>query len=142
MRPLLKERSSPNLFLMPQSDPTTGKRVSGRRSQRLLLRVPVEAQRKQGSDSTPENTETLAVNAHGALILLVPPVEEGDRVSLKNKMTGEEQLCSVVYLGLIEAGRLQVGIEFTQPSPQFWQVVFPPEDWNTSTKNIRPEAKI
>jgi hypothetical protein len=128
---------------MAQTEPTTSKRSSGRRSQRLLLRVPVEAQRKlEGSSPAPENTETLAVNAHGALILLVPPVEEGDSVSLKNKMTGEEQLCSVVYLGLIEAGRLQVGIEFTKPSPQFWQVVFPPEDWNTSTKTVRPDPKI
>jgi hypothetical protein len=128
---------------MAPSEPTTVKRVSQRRSQRLLLRVPVETQRQlEGSAAAPEATETLAVNAHGALILLVPPVEEGDRVSLKNKMTGEQQLCSVVYLGLIESGRLQVGIEFAQPSPQFWQVAFPPEDWISSTKSVRPDPKI
>jgi hypothetical protein len=104
--------------------------------------VPVEAQRRvAGSDRPAETTETLAVNAHGALILLAPPVEEGDRVSLKNKMTGEELDCSVVYLGLIEGGRLQVGIEFTKPSPQFWQIAFPPEDWSASARGVRPEPK-
>lgn len=127
---------------MVQPDPAAGKRASQRRSQRLLLRVPVEAQRLvPGSERPIETTETLAVNAHGALILLAPPVEEGDRVSLKNKMTGEELQCNVVYLGLIEGGRLQVGIEFTTPSPQFWQIAFPPEDWNASAKVTRPDLK-
>jgi hypothetical protein len=129
---------------MAQTEQTTsGKRPPQRRSQRLLLRVPVEAQRQlKGADLPAEATETLAVNAHGALILLAPPVEEGDSVSLKNKMTGETLQCNVVYLGLIEAGRLQVGIEFTKPSPQFWQVVFPPEDWSASTKGIRSDVKV
>ena len=128
---------------MGPSELNTGKKPPQRRSQRLLLRVPVEAQRQlTGQERPPEMTETLAVNAHGALILLAPPVEEGDRVSLKNKMTGEELLCSVVYLGLIEGGRLQVGIEFTKPSPQFWQVAFPPEDWNAPSKGTRPDTKV
>jgi hypothetical protein len=126
------------LLQMVQSEPTVGKRPPHRRSQRLLLRVPVVAQR-QGAGTPPamENTETLAINAHGALILLVPPVEEGDRLSVKNTMTGEERVCSVVYLGQPEGGRVQVGIEFTDPSPKFWQVVFPPEDWGSAAKTPR-----
>jgi len=127
--------------MMSQSEPATGKRPPHRRSQRLLLRVPVVAHRQSESTPAAETTETLAVNAHGALILLAPPVEEGERVSVKNTMTGEERMCNVVYLGLIESGRLQVGIEFTDPSPQFWQVAFPPEDWGSSAKSSRPEVK-
>ena len=136
---MLKNPSSLNLFMMSQTEPLVGKRVSQRRSQRLLLRVPVVAQRQsKGAALAPETTETLAVNAHGALILLAPPAEEGEQLSVKNIKTDEEQICRVVYLGQIEGGRLQVGIEFKTPAPQFWRVSFPPEDWGPSTKGTAP----
>jgi hypothetical protein len=126
---------------MPQPDPNAKKGISQRRSQRLLLRVQVVAERRAGQpDSKPEPTETLAVNAHGALILLVPPVNDTEQILIKNARTSEEQLCRVVYQGLTEAGRLQVGVEFLTPSPNFWRVSFPPEDWASYGKDARPAA--
>jgi len=127
---------------MPQPDQNAKKNISQRRSQRLLLRVQVVAQRRAGQpNSKAETTETLAVNAHGALILLAPPVEEIEQILITNTRTKEEQMCRVVYLGLTEAGRLQVGVEFTSPSPNFWRVAFPPEDWASYGKETRPGAK-
>jgi hypothetical protein len=35
----------------------------------------------------------------------------------------------VVYLGTSQAGKTQMGIEFSQPSTRFWQIDFPPDDW-------------
>jgi hypothetical protein len=128
---------------MPPTEVTTTKKVAQRRSQRLLLRVQVLAEREaKDGQSAKEDTETLAVNAHGALILLKPPVDESEQISLTNKKTGELQKCRVVYLGQMESGRIQVGVEFTQPSPQFWRIVFPPEDWGAFGKDARPPAKI
>lgn len=127
---------------MAQTEPTPHRKIPQRRSQRLLLRVHIVAHRRSGQpDSKPEPTETLAVNAHGALILLTPPVEEIEQILIKNPKTNEEQLCRVVYQGLTETGRLQVGIEFTSPSPNFWRVTFPPEDWASFSKDTRPAAK-
>lgn len=127
--------------MAPPESPSGNKKNPQRRSQRLLLRVAVIATRQpEGPKSKPEETETLAVNAHGALILLAPPVEEGEQFLIKNVRTEEEQLSKVVYLGLTEGGRLQVGIEFTSPAPEFWRVVFPPEDWG-SPKEPRPAPK-
>jgi hypothetical protein len=127
---------------MPPTEPTPNRKISQRRSQRLLLRVHIVAHRRAGQpDSKPEPTETLAVNAHGALILLTPPVEEIEQILIKNPSTNEEQLCRVVYQGLMEADRLQVGLEFTSPSPNFWRVSFPPEDWASYSKDTRPAAK-
>jgi hypothetical protein len=127
---------------MPQPDQNARKGISQRRSQRLLLRVQVVAERRAGQPSTKsEPTETLAVNAHGALILLTPPVEDVEQILIKNARTSEEQMCRVVYQGLTEAGRLQVGVEFLTPSPNFWRVSFPPEDWATSIKDARPGFK-
>jgi hypothetical protein len=52
------------------------------------------------------------------------------------------QACKVVYLGSTESGKVQVGVEFLQPAPQFWRIVFPPEDWASSTKETRAPTKI
>jgi hypothetical protein len=75
------------------------------------------------------------------LILLTPPVADTEQILIKNPKTEEEQLCRVVFQGLTEAGRLQVGVEFTEPSPNFWRVSFPPEDWGVTNKDARPGTK-
>jgi hypothetical protein len=128
---------------MPIADTVVNKKAAQRRSQRLLLRVQVLAERgDEKGQSGNEDTETLAINAHGALILLKPPVQENEQISLKNKKTGESQACRVVYLGQTESGRIQVGVEFKTPAPQFWRIVFPPEDWAASSREVRVPTKI
>ena len=109
-----------------------------RRSQRVLMQVGIRVRGKdaQGMDFE-EGTETLAINAHGALILLTARVISGGVVHMKHNKTGEEQECHVAFLGPVRSGRAEIGVEFTTPSPNFWRVAFPPEDW--SPKN--PEAR-
>jgi len=127
---------------MPQPDQTAKKGISQRRSQRLLLRIQVIAERRSGQpDTKSESTETLAVNAHGALLLLAPPVDDLEQILIKNSRTNESQLCRVVYQGQLEGGRIQVGVEFITPSPNFWRVSFPPEDWASYGRETRPASK-
>jgi hypothetical protein len=76
-----------------------------------------------------EETHTLIVNLHGALILLAGKVIRGQKLRMKNRATQEEQLCQVASLGSKADGKTQVGVEFLKPSPDFWQISFPPEDW-------------
>jgi hypothetical protein len=77
-----------------------------------------------------EETQTLIVNLHGALVLLAAKVGKGQMLHLKNRSTHEEQLCRVASLGPSSGGKTQVGVEFLKPSPDFWRISFPPEDWN------------
>lgn len=109
-----------------------------RRSQRVLMQVGIRVRGKdaQGKDFE-EGTETLAINAHGALVLLNARVISGGVVHMKHNKTEEEQECHVAFLGPVRSGRAEIGVEFTTPSPNFWRVAFPPEDW--SPKN--PEAR-
>ena len=109
-----------------------------RRSQRVLMQVGVRIRGKdtQGKDFE-ESTETLAINAHGALVLLSARVISGSVVHMKHNKTEEEQECHVAFLGPVRSGRAEIGLEFSQPRPTFWRVAFPPEDW--SPKN--PEAR-
>jgi hypothetical protein len=84
-----------------------------------------------------ENTETLAINAHGALVLLGARLTSGSKVQMKHNKTEEEQECHVAFLGPVRSGRAEIGLEFSAPRPAFWRVAFPPEDWSPK----HPEAR-
>jgi len=120
---------------VPQTPTNTGTK---RRSQRVLMQVGVRIRGKdaQGKDFE-EDTETLAINAHGALVLLSARLISGSVVYMKHNRTEEDQECHVAFLGPVRGGKAEIGLEFSQPRPTFWRVAFPPEDW--SPKN--PEAR-
>jgi PilZ domain len=101
-----------------------------RRSQRVLLRIPI-AVIATGPDKkmAREQTFTSVVNAHGALIALDLPVRLGQVVILQNPETNEEQSCRVVRVSPGREGKPEVGLEFLKPSPNFWRIAFPPSDW-------------
>jgi len=109
-----------------------------RRSQRVLMQVGIRISGKdsQGNDFE-EFTETLAINAHGALVLLAARVTSGSAVHVRHNKTEEEQECHVVFLGPVRGGKADIGLEFTAPRPTFWRVAFPPEDWTPRS----PEAR-
>ncbi|MCL4522585.1 MAG: alcohol dehydrogenase catalytic domain-containing protein [Acidobacteria bacterium] len=102
-----------------------------RRSQRLLVRVAVIV---IGTDregkSFGEVTHTMVINAHGALVELKAELLDGQRVLLRNKQSGERQSCRVVWFRKAEQGVNHAGLEFTAAAPHFWQVDFPPDDWD------------
>lgn len=114
---------------------TTGAR---RRSQRVLMQIAV---RIRGNDAQgqaiEEETETLAINAHGALILLQARFTSGSKVLLQHKRTQEEEECHVVFLGPVRSGKAEIGLEFSSPHPKFWRVAFPPEDWTPKHPDAR-----
>jgi hypothetical protein len=101
-----------------------------RRSTRVLLNVPilVTGKTSEGEDFTTD-AHTLVVNAHGALISLAEQITLGEKITVRNKSTHESRDCGVVYVGTARGGRAQMGIEFLRPSPSFWQIDFPPDDW-------------
>jgi len=84
-----------------------------------------------------EETATLAINAHGALVMIAARITSGSKVFLQHNATKEEQECHVVFLGPVRAGKAEVGLEFSVASPAFWRVSFPPEDWTPR----HPEAR-
>jgi hypothetical protein len=123
---------------MAQATNTTPNTGARRRSQRVLMQVAV---RIRGNDAQgtkiEEETETLAINAHGALVLLAARLISGSKILLQHKKTQEEHECHVAFLGPVRSGKAEIGLEFTTPHPTFWRVAFPPEDWTPR----HPEAR-
>lgn len=101
-----------------------------RRSMRVLLSVPIHVSGKTAAGKDfEEETRTLVVNAHGALISLAAQVAAEQKINVANKATHHTLECRVVYLGTSQGGKTQMGIEFVKPTPGFWQIDFPPDDW-------------
>ena len=109
-----------------------------RRSQRVMLsvKVLVSGGHCDGRRFS-EEAVTSVVNAHGALILLAEKVTLGQLLTVRNVKSDEELQVEVVDVGTPQDGKLEVGMEFLEPSPRFWRIAFPPEDWTPRS----PEAK-
>ena len=109
--------------------PTFGKR----RSERVLLDVPLFIEGKaEGAQDFKEETFTLTVSAHGALIVLAAKVSLGQTVRLTNLKNKDQHEATVAFLGPPYAGLATVGIQFSQPAPEFWAITSPPADWKTA----------
>lgn len=104
--------------------------VESRRTQRVLLCIPILVRwQPEGEEPITEDTATIVVNAHGALIALAMRVRAGNKLILRNWGTTKEQECKVVHVREKPGGKNEVGIAFPFPKPDFWAIDFPPEDW-------------
>jgi hypothetical protein len=108
---------------------TSGPDANRRRSQRVILSVPVTVTGQGPKGQFTEETKTLVVNAHGALITLAAKVAQGQQLQLKSVSNPDIQDCKIVFIGPTVQGQTQVGVEFLKPAPHFWHVAFPPENW-------------
>jgi hypothetical protein len=105
-----------------------------RRSQRIEANVSVVLHRpaKLGPQFY-ERTQTVVVNAHGALLSLAEKVAPRQRLLMQNIESGEQKECRVVYVEKEMTGPTKVAVEFTRPTPSFWRIAYPPADWAATT---------
>jgi PilZ domain len=109
-----------------------------RRSQRVLMKIPVRVAGQTGAGLPfEEETHTLSISGHGALIVVAAPVYRGQRFTLSNVQTKAALECIVVHVDKFPGEQTQVGVEFMLPNPSFWHVAFPPKDWTPR----HPDAK-
>lgn len=104
-----------------------------RRSQRVRARIAITVRVQDSKRGKPEQTQTMIVNAHGALIILGTPVSANQFIIVENPKTQQELLCRVAKIGATFMGKTQVAIEFIKPSPEFWGIAAPPADWGAGS---------
>ena len=104
-----------------------------RRSARVLMDVPVVIRGESADQSAfREETFTVTVSAHGALVMLAANVALGQKILVMNPFNRDEREGRIAFRGPIHAGLSQVAVEFTQPSPEFWPIDPAPPDWKKS----------
>jgi hypothetical protein len=113
-------KSKESTYAVASTSPTA-KKVS-RSGPRVAIHVPVVVYGFGGSSgSFKEETETVVVNAGGAMVLLKAKLSLGDTVHLIDKLTGTEQQMRVAYLERYSERESRVGIAFKSPMPNFWR---------------------
>jgi len=127
---------------LAESRETSWLATNRRRSQRVLMAIPVRVSGKTGA-ALPfeEDARTRAISAHGALILLSAQVFRGQRLTLSNVQTKASLECVVAHIDRRQKNQPQVGVEFMLPNPMFWHVAFPPKDWTPRHPDAKSRAK-
>jgi hypothetical protein len=98
-----------------------------RRSERVLLRIPIEV---KGTDAEgkpfTEKTFTLVINRHGARIALNTPVQAEARITITNRQSAMSCPFRVVGRTSKSLGEgPEWGVECLQPGVNFWGISFP-----------------
>lgn len=96
-----------------------------RRSTRLPIRLAVIVCEDAGRFQ--EQTCISSLNTHGVLVALAARVTVGQRLVIQNPENWVERSGRVTRVGRCYAGRTEVGIEFTEPAPDFWLVPATPK---------------
>ncbi len=99
-----------------------------RRAQRVLLRMAVLVH--VPGKANPLHGFTHTVSASGAMIILPEGIAMGTKLSIENPKTQKKVEAHVVRSPQLNAEGSLVPIEFTTPSPQFWNIFFPPNAAN------------
>lgn len=120
----------------PLSSADSGDR---RRTHRIQITMPVIVRGSSAGRTFEEETHTVSVNANGCMVRLGAHVTRTQHVSIVNPKTAEELPCKVTYIGQRDGTKTEVGLEFSEASPLFWRIAFPPEDWDPSERK-RPSA--
>src|SRR5229473_3471586 len=128
---------------LAESRETSWLAANRRRSQRVLVTIPVRVSGQSGAGLPfEEETHTRAISAHGALILVSTQVYRGQRLTLSNVQTKAALECVVAHIDRHHREHPQVGVEFMLPNPMFWHVSFPPKDWTPRHPDAKSPIKM
>ena len=106
--------------------------VMERRSERVLIDVPVVIRGETADHRAfEEETFTVTVSAHGALVMLATQVALGQKLLLLNPKNLDQREGRVAYKSADHAGLSKVALEFAQPAPEFWPISSPPLNWKS-----------
>jgi hypothetical protein len=117
-----KEQSNRGTGLLPGEE--------RRRSQRVIIRVPVTLVVTENGKAVKISAHTVEVNIHGAMAVCPRTLDADTKLEIVNGRTEEKVACRVTRAARESPGGYLIPLEFTSPSPNFWQINFPPSNWN------------
>jgi hypothetical protein len=100
-----------------------------RRSQRVIIHVPVTLLATEDGQTVRIDAHTVAVNIHGAMIVSPRTLEADATLQMVNERTQEKIASRVTRAPRESSEGYLIPVEFTSPAPNFWQISFPPSNW-------------
>ena len=100
-----------------------------RRSQRVILRVPVIIHINLDGKHEALPANTVGVNSHGAMLCAARGLPSGTKLEVEHKLTKERKPGHVVRQPQSSPEGFLIPVEFDSPSGDFWHISFPSADW-------------
>jgi hypothetical protein len=100
-----------------------------RRSQRVMIRIPVTLELVIAGKTTTVKAATASVNDHGAMLMCTRNFPVETKFDLINERTSKKQSCRVTRTAMENQQGFLVPVEFAVPAPGFWHISFPPPGW-------------
>lgn len=100
-----------------------------RRSQRVIIRIPVTLEMMVSGKKVTVRATTASVNDHGAMLLCTRQFPVDTKLDLINDRTARKQSCRVTRAPVDNQQGYLLPVEFPEPSPGFWHISFPPPGW-------------
>lgn len=99
-----------------------------RRSERVMIRTPVTLRITIANQGLLLKAETVAVNAHGAMLVCTRTFPAEMKMEIYNERTRQHRPCRVTRTPRETPEGYLVPVEFDTAAPDFWQISFPPAD--------------
>lgn len=100
-----------------------------RRSQRVILRVPVVIHVVLNGKPEKLPASTVGVNTHGAMLCAARSLPAGTPLEVEHKITREKKAGRVTRQPQGSPEGFLIPVELDAPSDDFWHISFPPADW-------------
>jgi hypothetical protein len=100
-----------------------------RRSQRVMIRIPVTLEMTVAGKKVTVHAGTASVNDHGAMLLCTKNLPVDTIFEMVNDRTNQKQSCRVTRTATENQQGYLIPVEFAAPAPGFWHISFPPPGW-------------
>jgi hypothetical protein len=100
-----------------------------RRSQRVIIMVPVTLELAKEGKVVKVSAHTVAVNIHGAMVICSRTLDSETKIDIVNERTRGRASARVTRAPRQSAEGFLIPVEFEKPFPTFWQISFPPSNW-------------
>jgi hypothetical protein len=100
-----------------------------RRSQRVIIQVPVTLELTVSGTKMTVHAKTASVNDQGAMLICTRNFPMETKFDLVNDRTAKKQSCRVTRAATENHGGYLIPVEFAAAAPGFWHISFPPPGW-------------
>jgi hypothetical protein len=100
-----------------------------RRSQRVMIRIPVTLELMVAGKKVTVRAGTASVNDHGAMLVCTRNFPLDTKFDMINDRTEQKQTCRVTRAATENQQGYLIPVEFVEPAPGFWHISFPPPGW-------------
>lgn len=100
-----------------------------RRSQRVIIQVPVTLELEAGGSKVIVKAKTASVNDQGAMLICTKNFAVDTKFELVNDRTSKRQSCRVTRTAAENQQGYLIPVAFSASAPGFWQISFPPPGW-------------